>query len=263
METRNPDRSYRRTDRPTLINRRSQWASMQPETADTEYVQITEDTDERIDLRHTDLDVEYVGMPRRQVGGIDLRGGETDARRMDLLGTEVDGAVYAWSHSFDALLDVSRSTSDRLYLRSSDGNGIRGQGLQTDRIDLSRADWEDIDLSGAEVGELRIEDADVDRIDLSGASIDSISADQDYGFIVDPETEIGAVPDHLEGLRAYERTTEIERELLYAVEEDSTDTLLEDATYRGAIGSLRSKGLLSEDRALSSEGVELLGYLRD
>jgi len=235
---------------------------MELDTGGTEYVQLEEDTDEIVELRHEDIDAEYVGMPRRKVKGIDMRGGSTDARRVDLLGLEAETSVYAWSHTFAADLDISHATVPRMYLRSTEGQDLYGNGLETGKVELSRSGWGDVDLSDAEIGRLRVKDADIDTIDLSGASVDELDIDADYGCIIDEETAIRDRPDHLTGLDAYEVTTELERELLRAAGEDRMDELMDQPEYCGATGSLRSKGLLVEDRyEPSAEGVELLQYI--
>lgn len=235
---------------------------MELDTDGTEYVQLDEDTDEIVELRHEDLEVEYLGMPRRQVKGIDMRGGTTEARTVDLMGLEAETSVYAWSHTFDADLDLSHATSPRVYLRSTEGEDLRGYGLEAQEAELSRSDWGEVDLTGSEIGRLRVKEADVDTIDLSGASIEELDADADYGFIIDEDTEIGDLPKDREGLRAYDRTTERERTLLRAAETGEMDALMDDPANRGATGSLRSKGLLVDDGYEPSvDGEQLLEYL--
>lgn len=235
---------------------------MELDTDGTEYVQLEEDTDEVVELRHEDLEVEYLGMPRREVGGLDMRCGTTEARTVDLMGLEAEGSVYAWSHMFDADLDLSHATAPRVYLRSTEGQDLHGYGLDAGTTELSRSDWGEVDLSGADIGRLRVKEADVGTIDLSGAYIEELDADADHGFVVDEETEIGTVPEGLEGLRVYEETTERERDLLRAADAGEMDALMDDPAYRGATGSLRSKDLLREDEySPSLQGEELLEYL--
>ncbi|MDY6770474.1 MAG: hypothetical protein SV186_00790 [Candidatus Nanohaloarchaea archaeon] len=237
---------------------------MEPDFDDTDYVQLNEDTDEKIDLGHEEADVAYLGMPRRSVGGVDMRSVDLDARKLDMMGVEVEDNVYAWSGSFDAEVDVSHGSMDNLYLRSADGDDLIARGTAVrDRAEFSRAEFDTVDLSGAAVDLLHVEDAAVEEFDLSGASVGELQVDQDYGFVVDEGTVFDEVPEGLEGITVYQETTLLERDAMYAVLDGSFDEKTStDPRYAGAAGSLQRKKLFdAETYELTDRGEAFAGYL--
>lgn len=234
---------------------------------DTAYLQPDEDEEGRIDLRHETLDLEYLGAPRADVRKVDMRSADINARTVDLMGLEADENIYAWAATFDTDLDVSHSSSDNLYLRSAEGRDVNARETEIrDRLELSRSSFGTVDLGGAEVGLLHAEDADIGAIDLSGATVGEIDVDAAYDLVIDEGTEIGELPEGRDGMRVYEETTANERDVLTDVGAygDIDAERLDDPSYTGAVGSLRSKDLLlggDDGYDLSDRSEAFLEYL--
>lgn len=217
---------------------------------DTAYLQPDEDEEGRIDLRHETLDLEYIGAPREDVRKVDMRSADISARTVDMMGLEAEENIYAWAAEFDADLDVSHTGSDNLYLRSAEGKDVNAREAEVrDRLELSRSSFSSVDLSGADVGLLHAEDADIGGIDLSGASVEELDVDDTYEIVIDEGTEIGEVPEGMEGMRVYDATTGKERAVLEDVASggDVDPDRLSDPSYSGAVGSLRKKDLLLDE----------------
>ncbi len=217
---------------------------------ETAYLQPDTDEEGRIDLRHETLDLEYLGVPREKVRKVDMRSADVSARTIDMMGLEAEQNIYAWAGTFDADLDVSHSGSDNLYLRSAEGKDVDAREAEIrDRLELSRSSFSTVDLSGADVGLLHAEDADLGTIDLSGATVEELDVDEAYDVVIDEETEIGKMPDEMDGMRVYDATTSNERDVLDDIASygEIDPERLSTLSYAGAVGSLRKKGLLLDE----------------